>query len=296
MSKETSTTVCTYPICAALDKADDIIGRGRKWGATNALQGKFLRVFESTRNEARMLKDIESIASRSAGEINKFLANRGFQIALDPFEKPTDFGTASVLDVLVKWLEKGTATRLIGLRTSKEYPAVLLKGGVSFKRWPGHQNPIAVVETKTGELVYLTVHDRLDGFELLDRVNELRAVRATLNVHEFKGLYFPQVDLDQMVDIGWLKQLWTHGADGHDYEVAQALQQTKFRINEEGARAQSAVAIGVLRCTSLVPQLPPLVINRPFLVWIERPGLKEPLFAGWICEDDWKRPKDINER
>jgi len=75
--------------------------------------------------------------------------------------------------------------------------------------------------------------------------------------------------------------------------ITQALQQTKLRMNEEGARAQSAVAIGVLR--GCLPTYD-YVIDWPFLFWITRPGISKPLFVAYVTEDDWKNPGDIRSK
>ncbi len=293
MEIEKSATCTVFPIVSALDKADDMIGKGRKWNSVNYDQGTFLPIFDTLREQARGLKEIQSMASRSAEEINNFLASKGFQIKLDPFEEPTDFGTASVLDVLVEWLVEGHITQITSARDGKSvFPAVSLVAGVSFARAAIHKNPIVVIETKSGDRLCMTVGGRLESFDLLNKINALSLGMAP--VYDYNGVVFPQVDLDREVDISWLKQLWTTAEDHHDYEVTQALQQTKFRMNEKGARAQSAVAIGISRCTSIQPVRPPVVIDEPFLVWIERPGLKQPLFTGWISEENWKTPKDLS--
>jgi hypothetical protein len=289
-----SSTTCAYPIVSALDKADDVIGIGRVWNSVNTEQSEFLPIFEKTREEARLLKDIKSMASRDAEKINEFLAKEGFQIKLDPFTEPTDFGTASVLDVLVEWLIEGKKVQIIqNGDINKVFPAVKLMQGVSFAKAKQHPNPIAVIETKSGDRVCMTVHDPLENFALLERASELS--KSMLGIGGYQGALFPQVDLDQMVDISWLKKLWTTGSDKYRYEVAQALQQTKFRMNEKGARAQSGVAIGIVRTTSIMPKpVQPLVIDKPFLLWVWRAGLHLPLFTGWINEANWKIPKDIS--
>lgn len=293
MDIEKSSTCTIFPIVAALDKADDELGKGRVWHEKNPIQKIFLPLFTSLRDVARGLKEIQSICSKKAEVLNQFLADRGFQIKLDPFKEPTDFGTASVLDVLVEWLEEGHVTQITSGRDGKSvYPAVALTNSVTFAAATGHNEPIVVVHTKSGDTVCMTIGDRLEGFDLLNKINTLRA-GMTPN-YDYNGVLFPQVDLDQEVDIDWLKQLWTNAEDGYDYEVTQALQQTKFRMNEKGARAQSAVAVGISRCTSMQPVRPPVYIDKPFLVWIERPGLDQPLFTGWISEENWKVPKDLS--
>lgn len=295
MKTEESATCTVYPIVTALDKADDMLGEGRIWVPRNDTQEIFVPIFNLTRTEAKLIKDIKSIASRSADEINKFLADEGFSIKLDPFKEPTDFGTASVLDVLVNWLVEGKIEEIRSGRDRKtNFPGVFLISGVYFARSPAHAEPIVVIETKSGDRVCMTVHDRCEGFKLLNRAKCLQETMTPNS--DFRGVLFPQVSLDQKVDISWLQRLRTVAADGRAYEVAQALQQTKFRMNEKGARAQSAVAIGIKTTSVHAPPPPPLIIDQPFLVWIFRKGLQYPLFTGWISEEDWNIPRDISEK
>ena len=105
-----STTGVTYPIVAALKKAEDILGPSRRWTATNDMQRRFLaKFFDICRDEVDRIPEIQSVASYSHVEINSFLKERGFTIQLNPWSPP-DFGVASVLDVLVEWIEKGEVT------------------------------------------------------------------------------------------------------------------------------------------------------------------------------------------
>jgi hypothetical protein len=130
------------------------------------------------------------------------------------------------------------------------------------------------------------------GFDLENAARELSRT-ARHGAAAFGGLRFPMVDLNQQVDINWLKKMSTY-ALGETWEISQAKQQTKLRMNHLGARAQSAVAIGGMMITSVRPPDPPdLVIDRPFMVWFERAGLNRPLFSGHITPDDWKEPADL---
>jgi len=124
-----------------------------------------------------------------------------------------------------------------------------------------------------------------DGkFGIFLKVAELERVKATS--HNYSGASFPMIDLDVKPDISWIKGLRI----GVDYWVDQAIQQTKFRMNEFGARAQSAVGM-TLRCKGAGPG--PHVIDRPFLLWIQRDGMQFPLFAAVLCEDSWKEPAKL---
>ncbi len=282
-----STTAVTYPIVAALKTAEQILGPDRVWNLTNDLQRRFLADFCATCwEEVEGIAEIESTASYSADEINAFLKERGFTIQLEPWSPP-NFGVASVLDLLVEWVEAGEAT-VVTADDGRQFPGVRIgEAGVRFFDAPGHPNPVAGLETKSGDHVYMTMLDQPPGgFDLIARAQEL--VGDKRPSWEYGGLVFPMVDLNQEVDIAWLIGMHTCGNDGLPAIIAQALQQTKLRMNEIGARAESAVAIRAKG----IPQ-PDYVINHPFLVWFERDGLSKPLFAGHITPDDWRNPGNV---
>lgn len=83
-----SSTTVIYPIVTALVKAEEIIGPERAWQAVNSTQALFLsEFFASCRQESLSIAEIESIASFTADDINRFLRERGFRIQLAPFRR-----------------------------------------------------------------------------------------------------------------------------------------------------------------------------------------------------------------
>ncbi|MBI2124267.1 hypothetical protein HYT92_00595, partial [Candidatus Pacearchaeota archaeon] len=274
-----SKTCVAYPIVAALKKAEEIVKPVEKWAANNEAQRVFLEEFFSEcQEEISRIPEIESIASWSANVINKFLKERGFSIQLQPFDSLT-FGVASVLDVLVEWLNKGDVTSI--KKGGVTYPAVRIESKhADFFEISTHKNPIVCLHTKSGDLVHMTILDNApDGFDMVEKAQELFKGEERYN---FSSVVFPMVSLNQDVDISWLIGLRTKGADGQPAVITQALQQTKLRMNEEGARAQSAVAIAVFR-GGFSPEKQ-YVIDKPFLFWITRPGICKPLFVACVTE------------
>lgn len=288
-----STSVTTYPIVAALVKAEGMSGMGsnRLWQATNDTQRHFLQnFFDNCRGEVGYIPEIDSIASWTVEDINTFLQLRGFTIKLQPFGGDT-FGVASVLDLLVEWPVKGEVTTLQGI-DRKTYPGVRISGeGVKFFKAYRHDYPIAMLETKTRDRVYMTMLDRnpSDGFDLVERKQKIS--HGLTPLLEYDGLIFPMVDMDQNVDIGWLLGMHTRGKDGQPARITQALQQTILKMNAVGARAKSAVAVAVTR--SIAMPKPDVIINGPFLIWFERDGVTKPFFVGHITQEHWCDPGSI---
>ncbi|MGA2629598.1 MAG: hypothetical protein ABSG54_05225 [Terriglobia bacterium] len=315
-----STTVVTYPIVTALVEAEKILGADRQWKPVNEMQTRFLKeYFAACRHEK--VPEIESLASWDAAEITAFLTQRGFPIKIPPFG-PRNFGTASVLDLLVEWMEKGHVTTITREKLGEDaspvasswldrlksswasrqesrplpaegYPAVLIASKhVAFFRAARHKYPIASLKTKSQDRVYMTMlDDPHANFDLVAKSQEFsRALKPT---DEFEGLIFPMVDLDQRVDVDWLVGLETTEVRGELARIDRALQQTRLRMNELGARAESAVVLTV--SGAALRFKPPHIINRPFLIWFERKGLSKPLFVGHITEEDWRNPGELTK-
>jgi hypothetical protein len=129
------------------------------------------------------------------------------------------------------------------------------------------------------------------GLALLERAYELS--RAGQEIDDFDGLVFPMVDLEQAVGLGWLVGLATDDDEGLPWEIEAALERNRLRMNEVGARAESAVMLQVAAVAIGPEPKPDHVIDRPFLVWFERDGLSRPLFAAYVVEDEWRNPGAI---
>ncbi len=185
-----STSAAIYPIVAAVKAADTILGPDREWKPVNETQARFLKEFFAVcRNEH--VPEIESLASWNAEEITDFLAQRGFFISIPGFSPPS-FGTASVLDVLVEWVEKGVVTKIkTGFFRRRKFPAVRIAPGyVKFFRVPHHRKPLASVQTKSGDMVYMTMFRKPpEGFDLIAKVQEFSENKRPID--EFLGFIFP---------------------------------------------------------------------------------------------------------
>lgn len=289
-----SASSAAYPIVAALLAADAFLGPGREWRPCAAEQERFLGAFFAAgRSEVGRIPEIESLASRDAAELNEFLARRGFPAFFAPFGGHR-FGTASVLDLLAEWAREGHVTEL-ETEDGRRFPAVrIAAGGVRFLRAPAHPRPIARLATRSGDIVFMTMMDEpLRGFDLLELALVLS--RVGQEVDEFDGLVFPMVDLEQEIGLGWLAGLATDDDDGLPWEIEAALQRNRLRMNEIGARAESAVLLQVVPASIDFEREPDHVIDQPFLLWFEREGLTQPLLAAYVAEEHWRNPGDLGE-
>lgn len=142
----------------------------------------------------------------------------------------------------------------------------------------------------------------LQGFDLLNKVSSLRAFLPAMSwIHgpafsspciqdvtaAFGGLQFPMVNIQQKVDISWLTDMSYDTS-----KIKEALQETHFQMNEKGAAAQSAATVALVTC--IAPPKPLFTIDKPFYLWIERPGMSIPLFTAYIDQSDWKMPGKLD--
>jgi hypothetical protein len=276
-----SKSVCLIPIIGCLNVSEEILGPERTWHEVNETQTEFLKIFSDARSKIASLPEIKSIASYDAAAINKFLSDNGFSLQLPAIEHP-DFGVASLINILIEWLEEGEETKI------KDYPGVYIEDA-KFWKHPDLPNPIVRLFTKSDDQVFMSmIDDPPENFQLLELI--AKAERSTC-CFDYKGVEFPMIDYDQEIDISWIKGLNTVGDDKQLAIITQALQQTKFKMNEIGARVQSAVAMVMARC---LPK-PRLVIDKPFLLWIYRRDTlgDTPLFVGYFTEEVWKKPKKL---
>ena len=299
-----SKTVVTYPIIGCLEGAKDILGQlvsylppkdGEK---ATAFLTEF---FDRGRVDITNIPEMKTKASWSADDINQFLAENGFDLSIDEL-RPDQFAVASLIKILVAWLIEGKAA--IIQHDGQEYPAVDLtkrecQVGVYGARYDEKVRLVASIPTKSGDRVYMTKLPQApdDEFELVRMAQSLSCSieegRARPMSGQYKGVIFPMVDLDVTHPLEWLVGLVMKPKVGDSAVIEQALQQTRLKMNRKGALAESAAAI-VVRCLS-ANLSQPLVMDEPFLMWIERDGLSQPLFVAHVTPEDWKDPGEIED-
>lgn len=294
---EKSMTVVNYPIIAALVKGEEIIGANRIWAPRSFVQRWFLdQCFLKLRRDIDYdrVRCIKSVASWNAEDVNAFLRANGFAIEIPPLAK-NEFGVASILDLLVEWEEKGKITK-IKTPYGELYPAVRMsKTGFYLLEAEECPHPIVGLRTKDPNvIVYMTMIDQppVNYIDICTMAERFSSKKKIVN-NPYDGVVFPMVNLDQLVDISWIQGLQTETSGGLPVIIAKALQQTRLRINNVGARAQSSFAMVGLVLGGSDERY--LEINQPFVVWFEQKGIREPLFVGYIVESDWKNPEGLGD-
>jgi len=188
---------------------------------------------------------------------------------------------ASVFDVKVDWVSPGEES---AVRTNQGvYVGAAME---SFKVFtvPGTDEKVVCLTAKTGERLFMVMGEPpQDELQLMKNVRQLSASLHP-EIKAVSRLLFPKIALDRNEDISWLCGLSTLDADGGENVIAQALQQTKFKLDHLGAHVESTAAMEVSRGFNMSPSI---IIHRPFYVWLERDGLNLPLFAAYLDTDVW---------
>lgn len=275
------TTVYMNPVLAAcLLKAAPKLG-SVNWQAHNAQQVTLLAELPEIKRllAAMPVGMLDSIGSTTAGPINEFLSKHNLDIRLDEFG-PDEFATAAVLDILTKWQVPGKATEIYVER--KPYPAVEMKGENILVTTA---NGLEIIEPLTDALkgdcrVLIVQADSLET-----GLVALRAPREPV-ADKIAGVQFPMVDLNVLVDIGWLVGL-THESGAR---LTKAVAQAKLRLDHLGAHAKAGAAV-VYRSMS-GPRT--IVIDKPFVVAFM--VADQIAVAFHVGPADWKKPPNLGEK
>lgn len=297
-----NSTFTVHPIYGCLKASDDILNKKTEWKDVSEIQKRFLAL-----SLDRGLNDLTNFspeemcyrASRECLEINKFLADNGFpDLKLEPSDDPTGIYMAAILKVYLQWIEKGTEITIE--RNNASYPGIRLKlKSNRYYKWGDHVEAIAQISTRRpGEKVFLTMYDpgNKDEIEVAEWIlritRDIQQSSSKVTPTHFSRVDFPMIDYDEHIDISWICGLLEGNPEQgkYPYFIAQALQQTRFAMNEIGAKVESAAAMAVFRCVSLHTDHPPLIVDRPFLIWVTRNGMQMPYFIGYFAEEHWKKP------
>ena len=285
MSEVFSITTIVGALEAASEFAGPVDYRGK-----NDHQNWLLKRYAQYKKALPDIGELETWAKKTAEEINQILEQRGFDIRLKHWDPdPRLFGTLGILDLTLTWLVPGKSTTI----KDKAFPAFSHESrtvGESFSV-VDHDEPIIKLATINEDVVSITKSKKpLNEFEMIEKVERLRQASAVTS-HDFERVVVPKVHFTKEVDIDWLVGIES-GVDPDIIEVLAAKQEVRFGMNEIGARAKEASALAMIG-RSITQEVSTYVVDEPFLLWIERPGVDVPLFQAWFNEVSWEDPGDL---
>lgn len=226
---------------------------------------------------------VSAVADTDIAVVNAKLMEWGFGIQLAELPGVDALALAARNVVSIRWQEPGQVAPYDG------HAGFTLAAGVSVVEDDNLPSPQVRIRTAAGDTVCIQECDEPGSWrELLAKVAYAaevgRTARRSISGAVVKA---PMVKLNVQPDVSWLCGLRLGG-----FFVAQALQQVIFGMNHLGVEAREATAMTMLR--GLAPK-PPLVftITRPFLIWIERDGLKVPVLQAHIGRECWQDPGDL---
>jgi len=264
-----------------------------QWQVTSGEQRQqqqgFLAWYMAHRDEIGKLSNLEALASTDYTKLNAFLVARGFDPLFDPFP---GVGVASVLDMLVNWLHKGTLTTIERYDTATRRPAiypafVLPAAGVELFDVMGFNQPLGRLLTKTGESLWLMKADEpSSGIVLANLAHEILSADRKLTSEWTVGAAVPMLEMSLEPDISWMVGMETSNRAGQSFVIEQAFQQFKLRANEKGARVKVATGFG-FECTSFGPD--PYIFDDPFVGFFTQQGHDAlPMAAFYADTDSWR--------
>jgi hypothetical protein len=281
-----SIVIATHPLMACLGKAEEIAGGlSMPWASAKPDGQKFIKFCVPDITQCGLISEMETRASRDHTEVNAWLKSRGFNIEMPP---GGDLYLASILDLLVKWLYRGIDSPVSGgfkgVKLDARTAEVIYE-----ERWPRHQYAVKI-GTQGGDTAYMFLPHTVPKteWEVIEMIGEVSNMLKSRNSRigvsrSYEGVIFPQVQIDTQPDVSWMEDMSAGGNDGKPLLVAYCKEQVKLRLDLEGASVKAAAAMVVTRGIGPTP----FVIDKPFLFWIERRGVTDPLVWAYLAEDAW---------
>jgi hypothetical protein len=227
-------------------------------------KGQLERLREELPGLEKYLDGKAGVGPQGIKDLNKFLAERGFSIRLDP--ERSEVGVVSVLKVGGAWRTRPETTTLMVEGhdgASNEQAAVRFRRGVSFHSVEGHAATVAKIPLVDGQALYVTKVE--EGSPFMRQGAALAQYCGGLQVgdssKDYAGVIIPMASLTETGDIPGLL-----GVRIGDFAISQALKQTNFRLDETGAVGESAAALGASRGLDFRR---PLEIDGTYATWFE---------------------------
>lgn len=299
-----SKSLTWLPLSKCLIELDKETSKSFSWQPTDTEQLLLFRNFYRDYKNNILLfteEELMGVASEDREVVNRFAKDRGFDIQLEKTRHDTTplvlhVFLAGLLKIVNKWL-----VNPVTIYTHNEgllYESLSFGGGFSCFKTDSHSEPIIELKTKSSDLIYLTQYEgALESLELYYNVESLRSSSRELVFYD--GVHIPKVTYNQKENVQWIL-----GLMGIDKDliavIEQALQQTKFSIDAEGAVVESLslIDVSISGCGLSMKEHKEtkiLIIDKPFLLWIERAGSSLPIFYGKFEKDTWLK-KNVEKR
>lgn len=278
-----SFTDVRIPIVAALKVFKELCGEDQTIMNPNHDYQRFIgSIYARMSSVVDELPYIESFAAREIDTLNEELAKRGYTIRLAP-EPPVDGAVVSFLELLVRWKERGEKCFIE--RDGVAYPASQNKKGTHYAEL--HGQPMVQIDTDDPNIIVVLAKHNTQPADLHGAAEDILANRRPVH---YTGVKFPFIDLHDEPDLDFLIGTRIKGSKD-ELTITQALQETILKMNNIGALAKSALAVGATRTAFEKEKI--LVFDEAFQVIFARATDKTILFTAWCDTDSWQDPGDF---
>jgi hypothetical protein len=261
---------------------------GLAWQTTNETQKRYFEQYGKSDSDLNSLVAyLKGKVTRSASELNAWFAENGWP-NMNINLPSNGLGIGSIFDLLVDWTVPGKKKdRGVAIQQNDKW--IFYEGaemrpsqGLRAYQLEGYEYPMFELETRQdGWKVFLVEAD--GPCESLDLPNKaIGLLTKNRTNYEFSKLQFPVVQLETDVDTSWMEGMAVEGG----FRIDEAIKKVKLRLDDKGARAQSAVAFIMRGLESGV-----YTLAKPFYVIFWREGLEFPAFVAISASDSWIKAK-----
>lgn len=227
-------------------------------------------------------QESQAFASSDFGFLRQKMKEKGFETNLQK-KSDNEIGVVALLNVAFQWKEKAEESTIF--KKGQQFPAIRLKAekhGCKFFEVLGHPHPIISVESRSKDRIYFTRAGNVpsEDKDMQKKISEIRSLER-FETEVYHSCVVPMVDLHIEKKVEWLL-----GLQFKDFCLSEVVQQTKFKMDETGVSLQDFVCARVV----LISKYKEYTLEDSFFVWIEREGVSEPYFVGYITPEHWKRP------
>jgi hypothetical protein len=275
-----------YTTVAAVCAPDTILGPGRIWSAQDKVQiGWMDQIYRPIAPRLPEIYGIQTHATAIPARHASFMRMNGWKPTLKKC-RPGQLLTAGIIDRFVKWNKAGYSVPLTAA-DGRTYAGAWFKEGVEYWKMDDGM-AVACIATKDFDRVWLAMPASAPKPIELDAMAKA-LVGGTKHRVEHGCLHFPMVDLSARETLDWVTGFSTTCQDGKEWTILEAIQQINIKMSHKAGRPSLAEEL-LTEPTTIRVTASPMVIDRPFLVVIERQGLPYSLISAYVTENDWNDP------
>lgn len=242
--------------------------------------------FYGSKPEPGLEEYLKTTTETNTVKFREWFANNGFPmdgITIPPGGK----AVGSIFDLLVTWEKPGFKHEL-HTPEGVGYEGVKMNHGFTAYEIKNSDNLLLQIPvTNENWEVYLFQEDKDTACNTPYRLPEHTKTlleRKGVSKDIPGGIIFPQVDLEQTVDISYFV-----GLTSDEFEIDEAIKKIRLKVDEKGAHAEAAVAFA---CRTALNPDQPYIINDTFLVIFKHKEHKHPAFVAQVApEDGWIKKK-----